>query len=151
MLFLFALVGMNQPSPAAVPGAANPQVSPQTKTAEDVRIEKTLRTKLAKSKMSADHFTFSVLKGVVTIEGNTGVMQHKGAMTRMAKTSGAASVHNNIRISDAAKAKAAATLAGHRATVNAGVGANPGPAPPPAPVLPASATPRASVLPPDRK
>jgi hypothetical protein len=65
--------------------------------------------------MNADHFTVSVVKGVATIEGATNVLQHKGAMTRMAKSSGATSVQNNIRVSDAAKKKAVASLAKGRA------------------------------------
>jgi hypothetical protein len=51
-----------------------------------------------------------VARGVVTWEGNTSVIQHKGAATRMAKTAGAAQVVNNIQISADAKAKAAAHL-----------------------------------------
>ncbi len=80
------------------------------KTPADAQIERSIMTKLAKSKLSADHFTVSVSKGVATIEGSTSVMQHKGVMTRMAKSCGAVTVRNNIRISDAAKAKAVANL-----------------------------------------
>jgi len=35
--------------------------------------------------------------GVATIEGRTGVMQHKGVATRLAKSGGAAAVNNHIR------------------------------------------------------
>jgi len=49
--------------------------------------------------------------GVATIEGKTGVMQHKGSATRMAKAAGALAVNNRIQLSDAAKQKAAANLA----------------------------------------
>lgn len=106
---------------AAPVGTAKPAVSQPSEKASvqknpaDAQIERAIRTKLAKSKLSADHFTFSVTKGVATLEGSTSVMQHKGAMTRIAKTSGATSVHNNIRISDAAKAKATAALTRGRA------------------------------------
>ena len=85
-----------------------------------------LRAKIAKSKVSTDHFTFSVKNGVVTVEGTTGVVQHKGVMTRMAKSAGATIVHNNIQISDAARAKAAASLKQGslpKATVTAASGA----------------------------
>jgi hypothetical protein len=95
-LLLFALAGHRQPVLAAGTGAGK---SSQTdaksgalqKTPGDAQIEQAIRVKLAKSKMSADHFTFSVVKGVATIEGSTGVMQHKGAMTRMVKSCGATS------------------------------------------------------------
>jgi hypothetical protein len=48
--------------------------------------------------------------GVATWEGKTEVLQHKGAATRMAKTAGAKAVVNNIKVSDAAKDKAAGNL-----------------------------------------
>ena len=69
-----------------------------------------IRAKLAKSKIGKDGFKYHVQHGVVTWEGTTGVIQHKGSATRMAKTAGATQVVNNIQISDAAKAKAAANL-----------------------------------------
>lgn len=118
-LLLAAIAGLNQPVSAAVPGAETDSqkhaASPALRSPGDAQIERTLKAKLAKSKLAADHFTFSVSKGVATIEGSTNVMQHKGVMTRMAKSSGATSVVNNIRISDAAKAKATAGLAKGRA------------------------------------
>jgi len=76
----------------------------------DAQIDATIRMKLAKSKIGADHFKFHVRNGVVTIEGKTNVIQHKGAATRMARTSGAVAVVNHIEISDAARAKARANL-----------------------------------------
>jgi hypothetical protein len=131
-LVLLAMMGVNQPHALAATGTAKSPV----KTPADARIEETIKAKLAKSKLRSDHFTFSVSKGVATIEGNTSVMQHKGVMTRIAKTSGAVSVRNNIRISDAAKAKANASLAKTR----------PAPASPAAPETPAPSIPRAVVL-----
>jgi len=77
----------------------------------DVQIEAAIRAKLAKSKIGPDKFRFRVQGGVATIEGNTGVVQHKGAATRLAKTAGAVAVNNHIQISDEAKEKAAANLA----------------------------------------
>jgi hypothetical protein len=56
----------------------------------DAQIEAVIRTKLAKSKIGKDGFTFRVQRGVVTWEGSTNVMQHKGSATRMARTAGAA-------------------------------------------------------------
>lgn len=76
----------------------------------DVQIEQTIRTKLAKSKIGKDGFRFSVRHGVVTWEGTTNVMQHKGSATRMAKAAGAVQVVNNIQISSSAKAKGTANL-----------------------------------------
>lgn len=79
-------------------------------TPTDAQIDAAIRTKLAKSKIGKDGFHFKVARGVVTWEGNTSVIQHKGAATRMARTAGAAQVVNNIQISADAKAKAAAHL-----------------------------------------
>jgi osmotically-inducible protein OsmY len=79
-------------------------------TPTDAQIDAIIRAKLAKSKIGKDGFRFKVARGVVTWEGNTGVVQHKGAATRMAKTAGAVQVVNNIQISADAKAKAAAHL-----------------------------------------
>lgn len=76
----------------------------------DSQIEATIRAKLAKSKIGKDGFRFRVQRGVVTWEGTTNVVQHKGSATRMAKAAGASQVVNNIQISASAKAKAAANL-----------------------------------------
>jgi hypothetical protein len=80
----------------------------------DAQIERNIRAKFAKSKINVEHFTVSVQNGVATIEGKTNVIQHKGVATRLAKTGGAVIVQNHIQVSDAAKAKAAARLAGYR-------------------------------------
>jgi len=80
----------------------------------DAQIERNIRAKFAKSKINVEHFTVSVQNGVATIEGKTNVIQHKGVATRLAKTGGAVVVQNHIQVSDAAKAKAAAKLAGYR-------------------------------------
>ena len=76
----------------------------------DAQLEATIRAKLAKSKIGKDGFRFKVQHGVVTWEGTTGVTQHKGAATRMARSSGALQVINNIRVTNASKAKTAAPL-----------------------------------------
>ncbi|SRR5258708_7934472 len=78
----------------------------------DAEIEATIKTKLAKSKIGKDGFTIHVKNGIATWQGTTQVMQHKGAATRMAKTSGAIQVVNNIKISDDAKQRAAGNLTG---------------------------------------
>jgi len=66
----------------------------------DAEIEATIRTKLAKSKIGKDGFTVHVKNGIATWQGSTAVVQHKGAATRMAKTSGAIQVVNNIKVTD---------------------------------------------------
>jgi len=104
---------------AALAQAANPvPAKPATSTVStpaaprisDAEIDRTLRAKLAKSKLAANKFQIQVQGGVVTIDGKTNVVQHKGIMTRMARTSGARAVNNRIEVSEAAKAKAAAKL-----------------------------------------
>ncbi len=82
----------------------------QRATPPDAQIDATLRMKLAKSKVGKDGFRFHVQHGVVTWEGTTNVVQHKGSATRMAKSAGAVRVVNNIQVSAAAKAKAASNL-----------------------------------------
>jgi hypothetical protein len=103
----------------ALPGAisARGATSPsRTVTAQrggaptDSQIEATIRTKLAKSKIGKDGFRFRVQRGVVTWEGTTNVVQHKGSATRMARAAGAVQVINNIQISASAKAKATPNL-----------------------------------------
>jgi hypothetical protein len=116
-----AFAGLSQAATAAKPP------TPSTSTAKkapprglsDATIEQSIRTKLARSKIGADHFTIKVQGGVAYWEGKTNVIQHKGAATRMARTAGAAAVVNNIQISEAARQKAAHNLSGTvpRATV----------------------------------
>jgi osmotically-inducible protein OsmY len=84
-------------------------------TLPDSQIDATIRAKLAKSKIGRDGFQFKVQRGVVTWEGTTDVMQHKGSATRMAKSAGAVQVVNNIQVSGTGKSKAALNL--KRATV----------------------------------
>lgn len=86
--------------------------APPPRGLPDAAIEQAIKTKLAKSKIGADHFTVKVHNGIAVWEGKTDVMQHKGAATRMAKTAGATAVVNNIQISEAARKKAAERLAG---------------------------------------
>jgi hypothetical protein len=77
----------------------------------DAQVEADIRARFARSqKISQDHLQVHVQGGVATIEGKTGVVQHKGTATRMAKASGALAVNNRIQVSDAAKQKAAANL-----------------------------------------
>lgn len=89
------------------PAAAKSQKPPAQL---DTAIEAAIRAKFAKSKIAEDKFQVRVQGGVATIEGRTGVIQHKGVATRLAKTGGAAAVNNHIQIDDAARQKAAANL-----------------------------------------
>ena len=96
LLLLPVLAGMlSLPAVAATPpkstSAANHAVN-------DAQLEATIHAKLAKSKIGKDGFRFHVQHGVVTWEGTTSVPQHKGAATRMARTSGAVQVVNNIKV-----------------------------------------------------
>jgi len=86
---------------ASLMSAATPTTHGPRKS--DLEIESAIRTKLAKSKIGKDGIQVHVKNGVAIWTGNTAVMQHKGAATRMAKTAGAVQVQNNIKISDGAK------------------------------------------------
>ncbi len=106
------LFSLSLASALAFSGPAKPPVRTGfgSSAASDAAIENTIKTKLAKSKIGADHFTVRVQGGIAYWEGQTDVIQHKGAATRMAKTAGAKSVVNNIKVSEAARAKARANL-----------------------------------------
>jgi hypothetical protein len=83
----------------------------------DVEIERDIRERFARSKISANKFQVKVENGVATITGKTGVVQHKGVATRLAKLGGARSVKNRIEVSEEARKKASANLAeGRRRT-----------------------------------
>lgn len=86
--------------------AATPGVTAQ----QDKQIEAAIRAKLSKSKIGKDGFTVRVQGGVAFWDGATSVVQHKGSATRMAKSAGAQTVVNNIKVTDAAKQKAAENL-----------------------------------------
>jgi hypothetical protein len=94
-----------RPKPAAVPKQA---------PIPDAQLEKDIRARFAKSKISTHHFQVHVQGGVATIEGQTDVLQHKGTATRLAKSAGAIKVVNHIAVSQAAKDKAAKNLASGR-------------------------------------
>ncbi len=96
--------------PAAATTSTRATSAQRLANPSDSQIDATIRTKLAKSKIGKDGFKFKVARGVVTWEGSTNVVQHKGSATRMAKAAGAVQVVNNIQVSAGAKAKAAAGL-----------------------------------------
>jgi BON domain len=108
ILMMFCLVAGGQTRTATAKSAAPHQrvATSGRPAASDAEIEKTIRAKFAKSKISADKFTVKVQGGVATIEGRSDVVQHKGTATRMAKTGGAIKVVNRIQLSQAAKDKA---------------------------------------------
>ena len=86
-IFAAALLACSLQAAAPKP-SAHPTTATHAKLT-DAEIESNIRTKLAKSKIGKDGFTPHVKAGVVTWEGSTNVIQHKGAATRMARTSGA--------------------------------------------------------------
>jgi hypothetical protein len=96
--------------PASAASNGRTATAQRTVTPSDAQLEATIRAKLAKSKIGKDGFRFKVQRGVVTWEGTTNVVQHKGSATRMARTAGAVQVINNIQVSAAAKSKAASNL-----------------------------------------
>jgi osmotically-inducible protein OsmY len=117
-LVLFAAFAGQSQAATATPAAATvvkpTSVKPVVHLVPDAQIERTIRAKFAKSKINAEHFTVTVQNGVAIIEGKTGVIQHKGTATRLAKTGGALAVQNHIQISEEARAKAAAKLSANR-------------------------------------
>jgi hypothetical protein len=76
----------------------------------DAELEKVIRDKFAKSKISVNKFEVHVQGGVARIEGRTNVLQHKGTATRLAKNAGAKQVVNRVVVSEEARQKAAANL-----------------------------------------
>jgi hypothetical protein len=104
-LFLFPLLSLTAILAPLAAGASPTKTTAaaQPRAVSDEQLEATIKTKLGKSKIGKDGFHFKVQRGIVTWEGNTNIGQHKGAATRMARTSGAVEVINNIKVSNAAK------------------------------------------------
>ena len=100
------LEGANPPAQTA----AHKRPAGTAPVATDAAISASIRERLAKSKIGKNGFKYKVSGGIVTWEGKTDVIQHKGSATRMAKSAGARAVVNNIQVSDAAKAKAKSNL-----------------------------------------
>ena len=99
-------------APAQTKSQATPKAPPPqgTNAPQDIQIEAAIRTRLAKSVIGKDGLTVRVQGGVAYWDGNTNVVQHKGAATRMAKSAGAKNVVNTIKVGDDAKQKAAGNL-----------------------------------------
>ncbi len=110
LLAVMLLIPAQASKAAASKTTSNTTAAQRGPALSDAQIDAAIRTKLAKSKIGKDGFKYHVQRGVVTWEGNTNVMQHKGSATRMARTAGATQVINNIQISAGAKAKAASNL-----------------------------------------
>jgi osmotically-inducible protein OsmY len=105
-LFLLPLLALATASLAPAAGAASSTKAPSAQSRPpvgDEQLEAAIKTKLAKSKIGKDGFHFKVQRGVVTWEGTTNIGQHKGAATRMARSSGAVQVINNIKVSNTGK------------------------------------------------
>jgi hypothetical protein len=117
LLVLFCLVAaVSRTAPAAPPHTARPATRAGARAAarrppSDAEVERDIRARFARSKISADKFQVHVQGGVATIEGHTNVVQRKGTATRLARLGGAAQVVNRIEISQAARDRASANLA----------------------------------------
>ena len=119
-LVLLAIAGFGQTKPAAkpVPPPAKKTLPGHT-ASNDAALERDIRARFTRSKISIDKFEVKVQGGVATITGKTDVLQHKGVATRLARSAGAAQVVNKVEVSDAAKQQASQNLAsgGRRAQV----------------------------------
>jgi len=101
-------------APAARAARARAATAPKQAALPDGQLEKAIRARFSKSKISTHHFQVHVQGGVATLEGQTDVLQHKGTATRLAKSAGAVKVVNHIAVSQAARDKAAKNLASGR-------------------------------------
>jgi len=110
LLSLSATVFSATPS-KVLPAKSKAAIAPRI---NDGELERRIRGRFAESKINEDKFTVHVANAIATITGHTNVIQHKGVATRLAKSSGALAVVNNIEISQAAKDKAAKNLASGR-------------------------------------
>ena len=107
-VFLIAFLAVGFLSAQSRPAAKPARPAPDA--ARDAQIEKDIRARFAKSKISRNNFQVRVQGGVATLEGQTDVIQHKGTATRLAKSGGARAVVNRIKVSQAARDKAARNL-----------------------------------------
>lgn len=104
-LGLLAFAGLGQADSAVKPA------SPSHSASSDAALEKKIRARFARSKISTNNFQVRVQGGAATLTGKTDVLQHKGTATRLARTTGAVQVINQIEVSAAAKERAAKNLA----------------------------------------
>ena len=108
LLLLLACAAAAAPVARPAPAPAHTRGTPAPALA-DAQLERAIRAKLLKSKISADGFQVRVQGGVTTFEGHTDILQHKGTATRLAHNAGAGQVLNKIQVSQAARDKASAT------------------------------------------
>ena len=117
LAFFATLAGFSETPPAAKPvPPATKKIGTSRGSADrlapaDAELEKAIRSRFAASKIGADKFEVHVQGGRATLTGNTGVLQHKGTATRLARAAGAKDIENKIEPSEAAKEKAGANLA----------------------------------------
>jgi len=88
-----------------------PSASAGATASDDAALERRIRERLSRSKLGTDPIQVTVRQGVATFEGETRVIQRKGAATRIAHSAGAVRVENHIRLSEEARRAAAANLA----------------------------------------
>jgi len=110
LLFVTPLLAGLLSMPVRATSTERTAITQHKPTPTDSQIEATIRVRLEKSKIGKDGFRFHVQRGVVTWEGTTSVVQHKGSATRMARAAGAVEVINKIQISADGKAKTTASL-----------------------------------------
>ena len=89
---------------AMLTGSALAQVRP---VASDAKIERVIRGRLSRSQLHTENILVSVHGGIVTLQGQTNVFQHKSVATQLARHVGATGLRNDIHISDEARLKAA--------------------------------------------
>lgn len=104
LTFLAALLAGQ--SPAAAPAA--PPV--KTQTLSDAELESAIQRRFEQSKIGANGFSVRVRNGVAILEGRTGVPQHKGTATRLARLAGARRVDNRIQVSRQARQQASSRV-----------------------------------------
>ncbi|MEX2262279.1 MAG: BON domain-containing protein [Bryobacteraceae bacterium] len=96
-LVLFAaLAGAGQSGRADTPAPKTEKSDSQSPS--DSRLERAIRARFARSKIAKNAFAVEVRGGVATLTGRTGIVQHKGTATRLARSAGAAKVVNQIQV-----------------------------------------------------
>jgi len=86
----------NDTPEASAPAPSTPSNDEQS--AEDAALRAEIEARLSRALIGKDGFQFTVRSGVVTWTGETSIPQHKGAATRMARSSGAKQVVNRIMV-----------------------------------------------------
>jgi hypothetical protein len=96
---------------ASVPTAPSATASAAKRASpDDAELEAAIRRRFERSKIAVNGFRVRVHSGVAVIEGKTGIPQHKGTATRLARAAGARRVDNRIEVSEQARQKAAQQL-----------------------------------------